>query len=46
MDMSRLNDGQAYVVIYTWIQGRSFVIVVLQALYVPELFNRANLGSQ
>jgi len=30
----------------TWIQGRSSVIVVLQALYVPELFNRASLGSQ
>lgn len=31
---------------YTWIHGRSSFIVVLQALYVPELFNRASLGSQ
>lgn len=31
---------------FTWIQGSTSSTVVLQALYVPYLFNRANLGSQ
>lgn len=40
-------SGQTRCTNHTWIQGSSsFFIVVLQALYVPELFNRANLGSQ